>query len=77
MTPARSSFFGLDLEHDATNTMTGTGFGSVTAGGFGGSGDGAWSATVSPESGTISGIAGDGGDVVGIELTFPPCTPAS
>lgn len=60
-----------------TNTMAGTGFGTVTAGGFGGgSGEGGWSATVSPEAGIVSGTAGDADGQVTFELTFPPYTPS-
>jgi len=58
-----------------TNTMAGTGFGTVSAGGFGGGGEGGWSATVAPEAGTVTGIVGDADGQASFELTFPPYTP--
>ena len=58
-----------------TNTMSGTGFGTVTAGGFGGGGEGGWSATVAPEAGIVTGTAGDADGQVSFELTFEPYTP--
>ena len=57
----------------ATNTMSGTGFGGVTAGGIvGGEGSGAWSATVDPATGTITGSAGDADGMATFTLTFAP-----
>lgn len=59
-----------------TNTMSGSGFGSVSVGGFSDSGEaGGWSATVAPETGIVSGVAGDAGGSVTFELTFEPYTP--
>lgn len=61
----------------ATNTMAGSGFGTVSVPGFGSeSGDaGTWTGTVDPEAGTIRIVAGDGGDTVAINLLFEPYTP--
>jgi hypothetical protein len=57
----------------ATNTMSGTGFGEVNAGGIAGGGDsGGWSATVDPATGTITGTAGDSEGTATFTLTFAP-----
>ena len=61
----------------ATNTMTGSGFGTVSAGGFGGSSDGTWSATVDPEGGVVNAIAGTGADAARFDLFFDPYTPST
>jgi actin-like ATPase involved in cell morphogenesis len=61
----------------ATNTMTGSGFGTVTAGGFGGSNDGTWSATVDPEGGVVNAIARTGADAARFDLFFDPYTPST
>jgi hypothetical protein len=56
----------------AAGTMSGTGSGTTSSGGFGGGGDGAWSATVDPAAGTISGsLEGD----AFFELAFTPFVP--
>jgi actin-like ATPase involved in cell morphogenesis len=59
----------------ATNTMSGSGFGQVQAGGFGGGGSGDWTATVDPGAGVVAGEAGDADGTATFELTFEPYTP--
>ena len=60
----------------ASATMSGTGFAQVSGGGVvSGGGSGAWSATVNPAAGTVSGSAGDADGMVAFELTFPPYSP--
>lgn len=61
-----------DFDADAL-TITGTGFGTVNAGGFGGSGEGSWTAFVEPEAGLLLGVTGEGDG--SFELTFDPYEP--
>lgn len=58
-----------------TNTMTGSGFASVSAEGFGNSEDLTWSATVDPEGGVVSGFTGDADGSATFDLLFDPYTP--
>jgi actin-like ATPase involved in cell morphogenesis len=61
-----------------SNLMSGTGFGTVNAGGVaGGSGSGDWTAIVDPLAGTVNGSAGDADGRATFLLTFEPYAPPS